>query len=43
MGTLTGEAGKTKTIVAGAAPTQAVGWMKGVAAAVGVGVVGVVV
>ncbi|KAI8932135.1 hypothetical protein NX059_011018 [Plenodomus lindquistii] len=43
LGTIKGEAGKTKTIYAGAAPTQAAVWMRGVAAAVGVGVVGIVV
>ena len=43
MGTLTGVPGKTKTIVVGAAPTHAAGWMRGVAAAVGVGIVGVMI
>jgi hypothetical protein len=43
MGTLTGRTGQTQTIVMGAAPTQGAGWVKGVAAAVGVGVVGMVV
>lgn len=42
MGTLTGEPGQTKTVAMGAAPTQAAGW-RGVAAAVGVGVVGMMV
>jgi hypothetical protein len=42
MGTLTGELGGTSTIVLGAAPSQAPGWAKGVAAAVGVGIVGMV-
>jgi hypothetical protein len=42
MGTLTGKTGQTRTIVMGAAPTQGAGWIKGVAAAVGVGVVGMV-
>ncbi|KAF1847122.1 uncharacterized protein K460DRAFT_352302 [Cucurbitaria berberidis CBS 394.84] len=42
MGTLTGEPGQTKTVMLGAAPTEAAGW-RGVAAAVGVGVVGMMV
>ncbi|KAF2848147.1 hypothetical protein T440DRAFT_470485 [Plenodomus tracheiphilus IPT5] len=42
LGTIKGEVGRTKTIYAGAAATQAAGWMRGVAAAVGVGVVGLV-
>lgn len=42
MGTLTDEPGKTKTILVGAAPTQAAGWIRGVVAAMGVGVVGIV-
>lgn len=45
MGTLTGEPGHTKTIVvaAAAAPTNAARWMSNVVAAVGVGVVGVMI
>jgi hypothetical protein len=43
MGTLTGKTGQTQTIVMGAAPTQGAGWAKGVVAAVGVGVVGMMV
>jgi hypothetical protein len=43
MGTLTGETGKTKTIVLGAAPTAGVGkWRVGMVAA-GVAVMGAVV
>jgi hypothetical protein len=43
MGTLTGEVGKTKVAVLGAAPTQGLGgWRAGVVAA-GVAVVGAVV
>jgi len=42
MGTLTGQVGQTKT-VAGAAPTQAAVWKRGVAVAVGVGLAGMVV
>jgi len=40
MGTLTGEAGHTKTLLVGAAPTQAAGLAKGIAAAVGAGLFG---
>jgi hypothetical protein len=43
MGTLTGELGVTSTIVPGAALSQAPGWAKGVAAAIGAGFVGMVV
>jgi hypothetical protein len=43
MGSLTGKTGQTQTIVMGAAPTQGAVWVKGVAAAVGVGVVGMLV
>jgi len=43
LGTLTGETGKTKTVVMGAAPSQGPGWKRGVVAAVGVGIVGMVV
>jgi hypothetical protein len=43
MGTLTGKTGVTRTIVVNAAPTQATGWAKGLAAAVGVGMAGMVV
>jgi hypothetical protein len=43
MGTLTGELGVTKTIFMGAAATQSPRWVEGVAAAVGVGVVGVLI
>ncbi|KAL6709097.1 hypothetical protein ACN47E_001913 [Coniothyrium glycines] len=45
MGTLTGKTGQTQTIVmgAGAAPTDTAVWLKGVAAAVGVGLAGLVV
>ncbi|KAF1837803.1 hypothetical protein BDW02DRAFT_645155 [Decorospora gaudefroyi] len=43
MGTLTGKTGVTKTVAMGAAPTQGSGWMRGVVAAVGVGIAGVVV
>lgn len=44
MGTLTGETGQTQTvvIVQGAAPTYDPGWVRGVAAVVGVGIAGVV-
>ena len=41
MGTLTGKTGQTQTVVMGAAPTNGVGgWVKGVAVAAGVGVMG---
>jgi len=43
MGTLTGKTGVTRTIVVNAAPTQGVGWAKGLAAAVGVGIAGMAV
>lgn len=43
MGTLTGDTGRTKTVVMGAAPTYTPGWMRGVAVAVGVGFAGMVV
>lgn len=43
MGTLTGDTGKTKTFVLGAAPTQTAAWARGVVAAVGVGLAGLVV
>ncbi|KNG52475.1 hypothetical protein DDE82_006325 [Stemphylium lycopersici] len=43
MGTLTGKTGQTRTVVVGAAPTNGVGgWVKGVAVAAGVGVMGLV-
>ncbi|XP_014553159.1 hypothetical protein COCVIDRAFT_29604 [Bipolaris victoriae FI3] len=44
MGTLTGKTGQTQTVVevvAAAAPTQNPGWVRGVAAMVGLGVMGV--
>lgn len=43
MGTIKGEAGHTKTIMIGAAPTQAVDWVKGVAAVAGAGIFGLMV
>lgn len=43
MGTLTGETGKTVTIVLGAAASQTAGVVRGVVAALGVGLVGMVV
>ena len=43
MGTLTGETGHTQTVVIGAAPTQGAVWVRGVAAAVGVGIAGIVI
>lgn len=43
MGTLTGEVGKTKTVVMGAAQTVGGGWYMGVVVAAGVGFVGLVV
>ncbi|KAF1943768.1 hypothetical protein EJ02DRAFT_121513 [Clathrospora elynae] len=43
MGTLTGKTGQTQTVMVGAAPTQGPGWVKGVAAVVGVGIAGMVV
>jgi hypothetical protein len=43
MGTLTGKTGKTQTIIMGAAPSQTVQWRRGIAAAVGVGIAGMVV
>ncbi|KAH7083670.1 hypothetical protein FB567DRAFT_550710 [Paraphoma chrysanthemicola] len=43
MGTLTGETGKTQTIIIGAAPSQAAQLIRGIAAAVGVGIAGMVV
>lgn len=43
MGTLTGEAGKTQTVVMGAAASQVPAWKRGVVAAMGVGMVGMVV
>jgi hypothetical protein len=43
MGTLTDELGVTQTVVVGAAATHAPRWVEGVAAAVGVGVVGALV
>jgi hypothetical protein len=43
MGTLTGKTGRTQTVAMGAAPTQGPGWGLGVAAAVGAGMVGMVV
>jgi hypothetical protein len=43
MGTLTGELGVTQTIVMGAAASQAPRWVEGVAAVVGIGVVGALV
>jgi hypothetical protein len=43
MGTLTGETGRTRTVVMGAAPSQAAGRVRGIVAAVGVGIVGMVV
>lgn len=45
MGTLTGKTGQTQTIymVVGAAPTPAVDLRKGIAAAVAVGIAGLVV
>ncbi|KAG9191086.1 hypothetical protein G6011_09174 [Alternaria panax] len=43
MGTLTGRTGVTRTVVVNAAPTPGVGWVEGLAAAVGVGIAGMVV
>ncbi|KAH6875961.1 hypothetical protein BKA58DRAFT_437916 [Alternaria rosae] len=43
MGTLTGKTGVTRTVVVNAAPTQGVGWAKGFAAAVGIGMAGMAV
>jgi hypothetical protein len=43
MGSLTGETGKTQTVYMGAAPSQVAGWAKGVIAAVGAGIAGIVV
>lgn len=43
MGTLTGRTGVTRTLVVGAAHTQTAAWMKGVVAAVGVGIAGILV
>lgn len=43
MGTLTGKTGVTRTVVLGAAPAQTVGVVRGIVAAVGVGIVGMVV
>ncbi|USP81941.1 hypothetical protein yc1106_09215 [Curvularia clavata] len=43
MGTLTGETGQTQTVVIqGAAPTYDPGWVRGIAAVVGIGIAGVV-
>ncbi|CAA9959713.1 hypothetical protein PTMSG1_03122 [Pyrenophora teres f. maculata] len=43
LGTLTGETGHTQTVVIAAAPTQGAVWIRGVAAAVGVGIAGVMI
>lgn len=43
MGTLTGNTGHTQTVVVGAAPTQGAVWVRGIAAAVGAGIAGIVV
>ncbi|KAI1560642.1 hypothetical protein PtrEW4_011060, partial [Pyrenophora tritici-repentis] len=50
LGTLTGEIGHTQTVVIAAAPTQVAAaptaggvWIRGVAAAVGVGIAGIVI
>ncbi|KAH9871468.1 hypothetical protein IAQ61_005647 [Plenodomus lingam] len=42
LGTIEGQAGSTRTIYEGAAPTPAAVWARGVAAAVGMGVLGLV-
>lgn len=43
MGSITGKTGQTQTVDMGAAPTHAAAWAKGVAAAIGVGIAGMVV
>ncbi|KAF2649278.1 hypothetical protein K491DRAFT_721814 [Lophiostoma macrostomum CBS 122681] len=43
MGTLTGQTGKTKTVLVGAAPTVGAGMIKGMVVAAGVGIAGLVV
>ncbi|KAB2108761.1 hypothetical protein AG0111_0g2884 [Alternaria gaisen] len=43
MGTLTGRAGVTRTVVVNSAPTSGLSWSKGLAAVVGVGMAGIVV
>jgi hypothetical protein len=43
MGTLTGRTGVTRTVVVNSAPTSGLGWSKGLAAVVGVGMAGIVV
>jgi hypothetical protein len=42
MGSITGITGQTQTVEVGAAPSQTAAWMKGVAAAAGVGLAGMV-
>jgi hypothetical protein len=43
LGTLTGSAGQTQTIVMGAAPTKSPSWVKGAVAAAGAGIVGMMI
>jgi hypothetical protein len=42
MGSITGITGQTQAVEMGAAPVQTAAWMKGLAAAAGVGIAGMV-